>query len=170
ALSWHDLLYLDDNYQRWSVYFMIMTHKCTLKVAEEICCRLKFSPTQEKITLRQRLKAEERLDLLEKALPLKNSMLYSMLSVFGTEHILYMMASARKEKTKKAISHFYTQLKDVQIQIRGRDLVAMGLKPGPKFKSIMEEILNARLDGKVETREEELAFAEKHIKRNKNID
>ncbi|MFO7885947.1 MAG: CBS domain-containing protein [Desulfobacteraceae bacterium] len=170
ALSWHDLLYLDDNYQRWSVYFMIMTHKCTLKVAEEICCRLKFSPTQEKITLRQRLKAEERLDLLEKALPLKNSMLYSMLSVFGTEHILYMMASARKEKTKKAISHFYTQLKDVHIQIRGRDLVAMGLKPGPKFKSIMEEILNARLDGKVETREEELAFAENYMKSIQNIE
>lgn len=164
ALAWHDLLYIDESYVRWSVYFMVMTKKCSIKVLEEISLRLKFSPKQQKITLQQRLKADERLALLEKTLPLKNSMLYSILSIFGTEHILYMMASATKEKTKKAISHFYTQLKDTEISIKGRDLLSLGLKPGPHYKPIIHAVLNARLDGKIETIEDEIKFIKMYIK------
>ncbi|MFO7751045.1 MAG: CBS domain-containing protein [Desulfobacteraceae bacterium] len=163
ALSWHDLLYLDEQYLRWSVYFMVMIKRCPVRVAEEICERLRFSPTEKKITLQQRLKADERLGLLEKALPVKNSMLYAILSIFGTEHILYMMASAKKKKTKKAVSHFYTQLRNVKIAVRGRDLVSLGLKPGPGFKPIMDAVLNARLDGKVVTRDDEMAFVKTYI-------
>jgi poly(A) polymerase len=42
--------------------------------------------------------------------------------------------------------------------IGGNDLIALGLKPGPEFKSILREIEDLHLDGALATREEALAF------------
>jgi poly(A) polymerase len=42
--------------------------------------------------------------------------------------------------------------------IGGNDLIALGFKPGPEFKSILREIEDLHLDGAIATREEALAF------------
>jgi len=163
ALAWHDLLYLDVEYLRWGVYFMVITKKCSVRVAKEICTRFRLPPRQKNTVLRERLKADQRLDLLEKGLPCRDSGLYNLLYIFKTEQILYMMATAKKEEARKALSHFYTRLKDVELSIRGRDLVKMGIKPGPAYKNIMQAVLEAKLDGLIETREDELEYLKKVI-------
>ena len=43
----------------------------------------------------------------------------------------------------------------------GDDLIAMGLKPGPGFKSVLEKIRDAQLNLEIRTREEALALARK---------
>ncbi len=167
AIAWHDLLYFDENYLKWAVYFMIMIKKCPLDIADDICSRLKLSPRHKKLVLKNRLKADQRLSLLAKKNDISNSDLYSILSIFKTELILYMMASAKDEGTKKAISYFYTQLKDTKIHLKGKDIIDLGLKPGPVFKKIMRTVLNARLDGLVETREDEIKFVIGYLSRSK---
>ena len=70
-----------------------------------------------------------------------------------------MMATARKQEVKKSISHFFTNLRRINIQLKGRDLKKMGLKPGPIYRQILEAVLNARLDGRLKTRQDEIDFA-----------
>ncbi len=176
TLAWHDLLYFDMPYLRWAVYFMVMIKKCSFRVSQEICSKFNLPPKHQKIILKGRFKAEDRLYLLEKSLPLKQSALYNILSVFKTEHILYMMAIEKEEPVKKAISLFYTQLKDVALSIRGRDIMNLGIQPGPRYKDLMQAVLDAKLDGVVETKEDEIKFVSnlamknKHSKENKPVD
>ncbi|MHB1043181.1 MAG: CBS domain-containing protein [Eubacteriales bacterium] len=47
--------------------------------------------------------------------------------------------------------------------ITGKDLREIGLKPGPVFKLVLDALWRARLDGKVRTREEELAFVREYV-------
>ncbi len=42
--------------------------------------------------------------------------------------------------------------------LRGEDLIALGLSPGPLFKRILEQLEDLQLEGKVSTREEALAW------------
>ena len=42
--------------------------------------------------------------------------------------------------------------------ITGKDLIARGLKPGPRFKEILEEIQTEQLENRLTTREEALAY------------
>ncbi len=42
--------------------------------------------------------------------------------------------------------------------VTGNDLISMGLKPGPLFKELLEEVANKQLDGEVSNREEALVF------------
>ncbi len=41
--------------------------------------------------------------------------------------------------------------------VTGHDLIALGLRPGPIFRDILEAVYNAQLEGEVRTREEALA-------------
>ena len=44
--------------------------------------------------------------------------------------------------------------------ITGKDLIEKGLKPGPRFKEILEEIQTEQLENRIGTREEALEFLE----------
>jgi hypothetical protein len=56
---------------------------------------------------------------------------------------------------------YFTDLMSVQPTIGGEDLIALGLSPGPAFREILDRIRDARLDGMVKTRVDELALAKK---------
>jgi tRNA nucleotidyltransferase (CCA-adding enzyme) len=81
-----------------------------------------------------------------------------------------MMACAKKEETRKALSLFYTKLKDTNILIKGEHLIKLGITPGPSFKKIMASVLKARLELQVTTLEDEIEFAKGFIRQNKIID
>ena len=49
--------------------------------------------------------------------------------------------------------------------VSGDDLIALGLEPGPLFKTILDEIMDAQLEGKINTRNEALEFLKEHFSR-----
>jgi tRNA nucleotidyltransferase (CCA-adding enzyme) len=65
---------------------------------------------------------------------------------------------ARKKTAKKAVSHFVTHLRHYKTLIQGVDLKKMGYKSGPIYKTILNHLLEAKLDGVVETKADEIAF------------
>lgn len=169
-LSWHDLLYMDEQYPRWAVYFMALLNRCSYKVCEQICDRLNVPLRERCILLEKRYKAEKQLNLIENASTCTKQDLYWSLINFKTEYILYMMALVKDEEIKKAISNFYTHQRGIRPYIKGRDLLKIGLQPGPVFSGILKQVLNAKLDGQLKTKKEELRFAEAYAEKNKLID
>ena len=53
------------------------------------------------------------------------------------------------------MSLYLTRLRGIVPLLRGDDLLALGLEPGPLFSRIIERLLRARLDGEVKSRYEE---------------
>ncbi|MCG8550236.1 MAG: polya polymerase, partial [Desulfobacterales bacterium] len=159
ALAWHDLLYVEDEYPRWAVYFMALLSRHPHKVSRKICSRLRMSDSERELLLGKRYKAENRLRLIESTFPISRQELYWGLINFNTESILYMMAICKNEEVRKAISQFYTLDRHVAPLIQGRDLIEMGISPGPVFSRLLNEIRNQKLDGALPDRESELAFA-----------
>ena len=159
VLAWHDLLFLDESYMKWVVYFLVLIHSCDQQRSEEICSRFELAPRYRKIFCEARFAAEKCVMDLTRNLPLPNSRLYRKLSEFQTELILYMMAVTKQDKVKKAISHYFTNLRSVSVSLKGRDLQKMGIEPGPIFREILQAALDAKLNGKLKTRKDELDFA-----------
>jgi tRNA nucleotidyltransferase (CCA-adding enzyme) len=170
TLTWHDLLYLEDLYPRWAVYFMALLNRCSHGVCEEICQRLMIPAREKSLLVEKRYKAENRLALIEKAYPITRQEMYWGLINFNTEFILYMMALAKDEAVRKAISNFYTRHRYISPIISGKDLLALGIKPGPVFTQITNLIINEKLDNRLETLEKEILFAAQYARANKLID
>ena len=166
-LSWHDLLYVKEQYPRWAVYFMALLNRCSHSVCEQICTRLNIPLRERGILLENRLKAEKKLAVIENSSKYSTQDLYWALITFKTEFILYMMALAKDEKTKKAISLFYTHQRNIKPYIQGRDLQKIGLKPGKIFGNILDKVLNEKLDGKLKTKKQEIKFVTDYANKNK---
>ena len=98
---------------------------------------------------------------MERNLSAKNSTIYKRLSVFKIELILYMMAATKNETVKRSISNYFTQLRHIDTSIKGKDLKKMGLEPGPIYREILQAVLDAKLNGRLKTRNDELVFCER---------
>ncbi len=170
TLAWHDLLYLDEVYPRWAVYFMALLHKRPYRVCDEILTRLMVPIRERQMLMDRRYKAENRLSRIEASFPVSREEMYWGLINFTPECILYMMSLTRNEAIQKSISNFYTHHRYVAPQLRGKDLLAMGIRPGPEFTKILNLIINEKLSGKLSSRPEELAFAAQYAVENKLID
>jgi tRNA nucleotidyltransferase (CCA-adding enzyme) len=68
------------------------------------------------------------------------------------------MAKSKGDAVKRQVSAFLTHYQHVKPLLTGADLKTMGLKPGPKFKQILDHLLDVRLNGEVKTETEERAL------------
>ena len=93
------------------------------------------------------------------------SRVYDLLKPLDIEQILIMMAKARKEPAKKYISLYLTRLRQVKVTLTGDTLKELGLPPGPRYKKILAGLLNAKLDGKIVTEEDEIEYVKKAVKK-----
>ncbi len=165
ALSWHDLLFLEESYKKWIVYFLVLIRNCKPHISEEICRRFELAPDDEKILCSERFVADRCVYWLERNLPISDSVLYRKLTGFKTELILFMMAIAQNTSVKKSISHYFTDLRRTKLALKGRDLKKLGLKPGPVYRQVLEAVLDARLDGKLKSKKDEIEFARQLVAR-----
>jgi tRNA nucleotidyltransferase (CCA-adding enzyme) len=163
AISWHDLLFTEEPYLRWAVYFMALIHRCDLKTSQEICKALELPPRLEHLFCQQRFEAQGCTYQMEQKLPGAKNEIFQRLREFRAEQILFMLAATRSKAVKKAISNYYTQLRNIQPYIGGQDLIAMGLKPGPLFSHILSAVRDEKINGQLETREDEIQFVRRFL-------
>ncbi|MFH2013043.1 MAG: CBS domain-containing protein [Pseudomonadota bacterium] len=157
-ISWFDLLYLEEKYEKWQIYFFGLLDSLNKQEILKLCQRLSIT---EKNTQKIILAIEQSNTVLKK-LAQKNtaerSKIYNLLRPMSIEALLFAMAKTDKNYIKKAISLYFTQLKRTNILLTGEDIKGLGITPGKIYKRIMDDLLEAKLDGIVKTKEEEINF------------
>ena len=162
VIAWFDLLFLEERYERWLIYFYGLVD--FLKEAEvgELCQRLAMNDKLRKKVMDGKRQANQALlqifSWINAERHPKRSEIYAILDPLSTEEKLYMMAKTTQVETRRYISLYFTQLKDTKPLLRGADLIEMGIKPGPSIKTTLSNLLKARLDEQVITRQDEMAY------------
>ena len=162
VLTWHKLLFLEEPCQGSMVYLLALMRSFDQEGTEGLCRRLQLTPRYRKVLITEKATAEEFLKWIGPLQTFKNSDLHRKLRPFHTETLLYIMASATRESSKQAISHYITRLRSVTTLLDGRYLKEIGVKPGPVYREILESLLDARLNGEVSTLLDEVEFVRKN--------
>jgi tRNA nucleotidyltransferase (CCA-adding enzyme) len=159
ALTWFRMLYLEGvSMDKWFIYFLGLLDRLKDGTVDEVLERLS-APARIRERVRQaRARYHDALYMLYREPGLKPSSIHDLLATLDTEALLLMMAKAKQEAAKRAISLYLTHLREVRIALTGDDLKKLGIPPGPRYKKLMASLLDAKLDGFVSTREEEIAF------------
>jgi len=89
------------------------------------------------------------------------SEIFSLLKPLSCEVIVLIKAKHKNALLDKHIRDFLMTYSNTHTYITGNDLRRLGLKPGPHYKKILNKILGAKLNGRVKTKEDELALAKK---------
>jgi tRNA nucleotidyltransferase (CCA-adding enzyme) len=165
VISWYDLLFLKGECERWQIYFYGLMDSLAEGEALDVCQRLSLSEKNRKRLISGRRGAEETLREINRRLDSKGkvrrSEIYELLEPLSTEVKLFMMAKTAKKGTKKWISVFFTTLRGQKPLLKGRDLVRLGVRPGPIMKEILADLLKARLDQRIKTRDDEVDYVKR---------
>jgi len=164
VLSWHDLLFLGEPYMKWAVYFLALTRHCDKDTADEISMRIELSQRHKTIFCKERFEADRSILWMEQNLPVKNSTIYKRLAVFRIELILYMMAATKHETVKRSISNYFTRQRHIDTSVKGKDLKKIGIEPGPIYREILQAVLDAKINGQLKTRNDELNFVKEYVR------
>ena len=87
---------------------------------------------------------------------LRDSEVYAALSPYVREAVLACRLTAGDGIMAERIDDFTGRLADVRPVLSGDDVIALGVEPGPLIGQLLAELLRARLDGEVESREDEI--------------
>lgn len=166
-LAWFDLLFLEERFDRWLTYFYGLVDSLSKDEVLEVCERLAMNERQKRRAIDGKRQGDQALlqifSWVNAGREPKRSEIYTVLDPLATEVKLFMMAKTSQLATRRYISLYFTQLKDMKPILRGADLIRMGVKPGPSIRKGLDDLLKARLDEQVITRQDELQYLNKSL-------
>ncbi|NPA15032.1 MAG: CBS domain-containing protein [Deferribacteres bacterium] len=162
TLSWYELLFRKEKPEIWMINLMALFRNLDRSKLEAVLKRFGISK-KERETVLQGISCADRVmgELKASQDPVA---VYKTLTPYPLEAVLYFMAYAEEEEVKKKISHYLMELMDVKTEVRGRDLIKLGLTPGPIFGVLLNKLLEAKLRGEVKNKEEELEYLKRLLK------
>jgi tRNA nucleotidyltransferase (CCA-adding enzyme) len=167
VIAWFDLLFLEERYERWLIYFFGLIDSLKNEEILETCSRLSMNDRLRKRVIEGKRQSDLALlqifSWINRGMDPKHSEIYSVLHPLSTEGKLFMMAKTTQTPTRRYISLYFTQLKETKPMLRGADLIRMGFKPGPSIRKGLENLLKARLDEQVITKQDELQHVAKTL-------
>ena len=113
-------------------------------------------------TVRDTGSVRESLDRLKEP-DLRPGQLYGMLRRFDTEAIEGCRLATDDPLVAQRLKTYLTELSHVKTGLNGDDLIALGVPRGPTIGKLLEDLLAARLDGLVATREDEEDFVSRRL-------
>lgn len=168
ALAWWASRFPDSVLDRPIVYLMALSSQSSPASVAWMIRRLALSREQAKNVGIVGRQVDRALKKLTDKGPVRPSQLYHLLADFSDEALVLLLARQRNEQhgarsllTRRLAA--YVKDKAVRTALTGRDLQAMGLKPGPQYKTILEKLLDARIDGMIKSEADERAFVQKQL-------
>ncbi|HSF68398.1 MAG TPA: hypothetical protein VLA67_13330 [Nitrospiraceae bacterium] len=169
ALAWWRRRFPDSVIDRPIIYLMALLTESSPVVSAGVIRRLALSREQAKNVSAGGSRADRALRQLTKKDIVRPSQVYRLLADLPDEALVLLLAKQANVQHGKRLNllrrHLaeYMKNKVIETALRGRDLQAMGLQPGPQYKTILGKLLDARIDGTITTETEERAFVRKRL-------
>ena len=166
ALAWYDNTHTGKRHalERWLVYLVVLLDEPDPARIKKICGDFVFRKADAAKLVSYKKNADRILAVLSKKEKLGPSEVYGHLDGLSHEVMVALMAKARSQTARRRIMSYMTKYAHVKLDLRGDDLKKAGIEPGPHFKELIRKTLHAKLDGKIKTKDGELAFAVKHYR------
>ena len=169
AFSWWARRFPDSVIDRPIVYLMALSSESSPVVVAAMIRRLVLSREQAKNVSAGGRRVDRALKRLTNKGTVRPSQVYRLLEDFSNEALVLLLAKQVSAQHGVRLSllkrHLVTYVKNKAIKtaLTGRDLQAMGLQPGPQYKTILGKLLDARIDGMIATEADERAFVQKQL-------
>ncbi len=155
ALDWYRFSCLDRTINRWLVYAMALVEVLPDQSVDDVLTRFPFTEEERTAVNAARFLTHQVCRQLSLRMPLRPSETVRLLSGLSDETLVFLLAKNKSESAKRQLSMFLSTYRDVKPSLTGKDLKALGLKPGPRYRAILSRLMEARLDGEVNDEREE---------------
>ncbi|MFA6216342.1 MAG: hypothetical protein WDL87_01640 [Candidatus Omnitrophota bacterium] len=147
----------------WVIYLIALLEHLGEAQVKSICEKFVFRKAEGKKILSFKQFRPQYFQMLRKP-KVKPSRIYKLLEPLSYEEIILLRAKYKNKNFRQYLDEFISIHNEMRIAVSGHDLRGFGVSPGPAYQYIFKKVLEARLDGKLHTRHEELMFVRKLAK------
>ena len=140
-----------------ALYLALLAYRLSEEENEDLLARLRIRGEIAKVT-RQTIKLKQVLSALTSP-RLAPSAIYHLVQTYSPESISAAALASDSRLVRQRLKLYLTELHHIRPALSGDDLQAMGISPGRKLGQVLRALLDAKLDGKVQTREQEEELA-----------
>jgi tRNA nucleotidyltransferase (CCA-adding enzyme) len=169
AFAWWVRRFPDSAIDRPIAYLMALSSESSTAVVAVMIRRLVLSREQAKKVSSGGARVNRTLKRLTKEGTIRRSQIFRLLAEFSDEALVLLLAKqvskqqgVRLSLLRRRLTAYMTN-RTMKTALTGRDLQAMGLQPGPQYKTILGKLLDARIDGIITTEAEERVFIRKWL-------
>ena len=161
VLAWAETISIPMEPEAWFVYFYILFMVKEDDVFESMMARMHFpSNIYDRMCLDRECLAQAMLDL-NKERDLKPSEVYDIFSNQSSEGAVLLLSVYPSNRVKKYAELYFEQYyASAEIELNGNDLIGMGIEPGPIFNDVLKALRDARVNGQIKSRDEEIFLVE----------
>ena len=139
-----------------SLYLSLLLYHLPEEELESFIARLNIAGEMAR-NLRQMVRLKAELPTLS-APDLPRSGIYRLLKQYSPQAITTCALACDSSATRSRLELYLNDLRYVKLFLDGEDLKQMGVTPGPRLGRMLKALLEAKLDNKVSTKEEEEAL------------
>ena len=143
-------------------YLGLLAYHSAPSVALEFCRRLRLTNAEVE-TIMQLLALREEVEPRLTSDSLAPSALYHLLQEYSDTALAIFALATDAERAREGVTLFRTRLRAIVPELTGDDLRRMGIRPGPKYREILDRLRDARLDGEIANRAEEEEWVNRSI-------
>ena len=147
--------------EKWLLYLIVLLENLSVPELKKTLHSFAFHKNDIQKVISFKKDTAKVISKLKKEIPASG--IHKILFPLSYEVVLLMLLKAKDVQIKRKIQDFLRAYSGTQIHLRGDELKELGLRPGPDFKLILKELLDAKLDGKFSTKEEELVYLKNEI-------
>ncbi|MDR1920178.1 MAG: CBS domain-containing protein [Candidatus Adiutrix sp.] len=148
----------------WLVYLMALTDQLKPQALTELASSLVMKKKEGQMLALERPVCDSILTRYKKKTrAVKPSEAYRLFSDLSWPTILFVMAKTENEELSQAGAAYLTAYRTARPLSSGQELMALGVAPGPAVRQALERLRLARLDGLVESRDDEINFIREHF-------
>jgi len=162
AIGWWERRCLQTPIDRGLLRLMTLLAEAGSSTLSGAIQRLQLSAAQASILGWSGEKSRRIAAMLSSCAPLRRSQVYRLLSGLPNEAVILVLARrlavngrAAKERLTRRLARFLIRDRHVTTKVNGDTLHRFGLRPGPRFKTILDRLLDERLDGKIVSAQQE---------------
>ncbi len=146
----------------WLIYLLGLLERLSLAETKAVCEKFAFRRGDRMRIISSRKNCRKALKALSRKL-LRPSEVYNILEPLSFEETLFIRAKAKKKAALLRITDFFTAHNKTKIKISGKDIMRLGVKPGPLYRKLLAKVLHKKLDGGLKTKKDELEYVKKLI-------
>ncbi len=95
--------------------------------------------------------------------------LYKLLIPYSSVAVQANLLACKSVRKKNWLRLYLSKLRPIKTVINGADLVGIGIRPGPFIGKILDSLLDAKINGKIKTRSDELEYVKRLLGKEKKV-
>lgn len=162
VLGWWEERYYGHEIKPWLVYLLVIFSQLDASQLADVLIRYPLGKYAQRC-VEESVQVVQIATQINSSAQLQPSQLDSMLQGLDVENMIYLLLLMKSEDAWERTVHFYDLKAEAKLEINGHELRNLGLKPGPIYKAILGRLYEAKLDGKIKNRDDEIRMVRQWI-------